>query len=183
MNAIITTKRLILREIAEEDQHGIFALDSDPEVLRYLNLPLMKNLQEAQKVVHYIQKQYKENGIGRWAMILRENNEFIGWCGIKLMNDHVLNNRTNYYDIGYRLLAKRWGAGYATEAAEACIEYAFDEMKLKEIHGTAMFGNFASARVLEKLGMERIEDFVDENGKNWHWYTLESSRRIKDVQI
>ncbi|TGE24716.1 N-acetyltransferase [Hymenobacter aquaticus] len=167
----LTTPRLLLREMQPADAPGILALDSDPEVLRYVPGPLMQTLEEAAKVVQYVRQQYAQNGVGRWAVVRPDTGEFIGWCGIKLMNDHVVNGRTNYHDIGYRLLRRHWGQGYATEAAQASLRYAFDVLRLPEIHATAMQANVASCRILERLGLEKQGEFVQDNAP-WNWYTL-----------
>lgn len=183
MKIFIETQRLILREIVAADKQYILQLDSDPEVLRYLPVPVMRTLEEAEITIDYIRKQYKENGIGRWAVILKQSNDFVGWCGIKLVNDSVVNGQSNFYDLGFRLLEKHWNKGFATEAARACIDYAFNEMDLKEIHATVMFGNLASCHVLEKLGMTKKEDFLDESGLICDWYTLARIREKVDGSI
>nr|WP_262905240.1 GNAT family N-acetyltransferase [Hymenobacter nitidus] len=159
-----------MRPVLPEDAPGILALDSDPEVLRYVPGLLMSTLAEAAATVDYIRRQYEQNGIGRWAVVRRDTQEFIGWCGLKLMNDHVVNGRTNYYDIGYRLLRAHWGQGYATEAARASFRYAFEQMQLPELHATAMRANRASCRILEQLGLEKQAEF-EQDGALWHWYT------------
>jgi ribosomal-protein-alanine N-acetyltransferase len=168
----LETPRLLLRPMLPEDAPGILALDSDPEVLRYVPGPLMSTLAEAAATVDYIRRQYEQNGVGRWAVVRHDTQEFVGWCGIKLMNDHVVNGRTNYYDIGYRLLRQHWGQGFASEAARASLRFAFEEMNLPEIHATAMRDNLASCRILERLGLVKQEEFVQDNAL-WHWYSLE----------
>ncbi|MCB2410307.1 GNAT family N-acetyltransferase [Hymenobacter lucidus] len=166
----LETPRLLLRPMQPDDAPGILALDSDPQVLRYVPGKLLSTLDEAAEVVQYVRRQYEQNGVGRWAVVRRDTQEFIGWCGIKLMNDHVVNGRTNYHDIGYRLLPKHWGQGYASEAARGSLDYAFQEMKLPEIHATAMQDNLASCRILERLGLEKQQEFVQDDAV-WNWYT------------
>ncbi len=183
MKIFAETKRMILREIVPSDKESIFKLDSDPEVGRYLAIPPMHDLSQAADIITYIRKQYKENGIGRWAMVLKESNEFVGWCGIKFVNDSVVNGQTNYYDIGYRLMSKRWGEGLATEAAKACMDYAMNVLKLDQIHGTVRFENLASAHVLRKLGLTKVDDFADEHGFMWEWYSLIIKRDAADGSV
>ncbi|TGE28955.1 GNAT family N-acetyltransferase [Hymenobacter metallicola] len=166
----LETPRLLLREMLPTDAPGILALDSDPEVLRYVPGQLLKTLEEAAGVIAYIRQQYAQNGIGRWAVVRRDTQEFIGWCGIKLVNDYHTNGRTNYYDIGYRLLRQHWGQGFASEAARASLAYAFDTLKLPEIHATARRENLASCRILERLGLRKETEFRQDDAL-WHWYT------------
>ncbi len=183
MKIFAETKRMILREILPADKFDILRLDSDPEVVRYLPVKAARTLEEAEDVVNYIQKQYIDNKIGRWVMQLKESGEFVGWCGIKLVNDAEYNGRTNFYDLGYRLLQNQWGKGLATEAALVCVDYAFMEMKLTELNGMVLFNNFASARVLEKVGMTKETDFVDENGNMWDWFSMTNKRTERDPSI
>src|SRR5690606_25147557 len=118
MEIFVETKRLILREILPTDIDGFFELDADPEVHRYLGNKPVKNKQQVVDVINFIRQQYLDNGIGRWAMIEKETNNFIGWAGLKLEKIKI-NNHINYYDLGYRLIRKHWGKGFATEGATA----------------------------------------------------------------
>jgi RimJ/RimL family protein N-acetyltransferase len=124
------TERLILREILPEDDEGLFQLDSDPDVQQFLGKKPIKSIEEAREVVRFIRQQYFDNGIGRWAVIEKSSNNFIGWAGLKLIREPV-NNHCNYYDLGYRLIKRYWGQGFATEAAKASLKYGFSEMKIK----------------------------------------------------
>jgi RimJ/RimL family protein N-acetyltransferase len=169
MQVFAETERLVLREIAEEDAPGILAMDKDPEVLRFLPGAMIGTLQEAVEIVQYIRKQYKENGTGRWAMVRKADHAFIGWCGIKLVNDRPANGRIGYYDIGYRMLPAYWGRGYGYEAAAAAMDYAFNTLKLELLCGSVMQGNTASYRILEKLGMQCTEQY-EEDGRLWNWF-------------
>jgi RimJ/RimL family protein N-acetyltransferase len=81
-----------------------------------------------------------------------------------------MNGRTNYYDLGYRLLPQYWGCGYASEAAEASLRYGFEVLQLPVIHATVMRENRASCRVLEKVGLVRTAEFTEAYGGEWYWY-------------
>jgi ribosomal-protein-alanine N-acetyltransferase len=166
----LQTPRLLLREMTPADTPGILALDSDPVVLRYLPNKPISTLTEAYKIIDYIRQQYERNGIGRWAVVSQDTGAFIGWCGLKLVDDSEVNGRTNYYDIGYRLLAKYWGLGYASEAAQTSMRYALEVMKLPVVNATVMHDNQTSRRILEKIGLERKEEFTEPDGRLWHWY-------------
>lgn len=167
----LTTPRLLLREMTTADASGILALDADPAVLQYLPNAPISTLAEAQAIVTYIRQQYANNGVGRWAVVRRDTGEFIGWCGVKLVNDATTNGRTNYYDLGYRLLPRHWGLGYASEAAQACLRYAFEILKLPELNATVMQGNAASCKIVEKLGLTKTTEFVEADGSAWYWYS------------
>jgi RimJ/RimL family protein N-acetyltransferase len=169
MKIFTETERLILRELQEEDAAGILAMDKDPEVLRFLPGSMIDSIEEAVQVVHYIRKQYEDNGIGRWAMVRKEDQAFIGWCGIKWVNDRPTNGKIDYYDIGYRMLPAYWGQGYGYEAAASCMQYGFEVLLLEELCASVMEGNTASMRIMEKLGMQWVEQY-EEEGSSWNWY-------------
>src|ERR1044071_659176 len=100
MTIFAETQRLILREITMEDVDGFFELDSDPEVHKYLGTQPVTSKQEIIDTIKFVRQQYVDNGIGRWAIIDKSTNRFIGWTGLKLVKD-VINNHSNYYDLGY----------------------------------------------------------------------------------
>jgi RimJ/RimL family protein N-acetyltransferase len=172
MNLILETDRLILRELKLSDAEAFFAMDKNPNVHRYLwNKPVQK-IEETIEVIAFVRKQYVENGIGRFAMVLKETNEFVGWAGIKY-NTEVLNNKINFYDIGYRLDEKFWGKGYASEATLAWLKYAFETMNIKTMEAAAHIDNIASNKILQNIGMQRTEQYID-GGATWNWYELEN---------
>jgi ribosomal-protein-alanine N-acetyltransferase len=172
MNSFIETERLILREFLPTDDEGMFVLDSNPEVHRFLGNKPVKDIEESRGYIENVRKQYAENGIGRWAVILKETNEFIGWSGIKLIKDKI-NNHQNFYEIGYRFIQKHWGKGYATEAGLAFVKYAFNEMKADTLYAYADAGNVNSRRILEKLGMQYVNSFEYE-GEEEVWYAMQN---------
>ncbi|MDV7390491.1 GNAT family N-acetyltransferase, partial [Arthrospira platensis SPKY1] len=77
------TERLILREIMPSDIDGMFKLDSDPEVHKYLGNKPVTDRKQIINVINFIRKQYIDNGIGRWAIVDKKTNDFIGWTGLK----------------------------------------------------------------------------------------------------
>lgn len=164
----LTTARLVIRDLEETDVDGIFALDSDPQVLRFIGTPVMRDRSEAKEVIAMIRRQYRENGIGRWAMEERTTGAFVGWTGLKL-EKHL--RPFHYYDIGYRLLRTYWGQGYATESASACLRYGFEVLGYPEICAAAEAEHHASNHILKKIGMQQGEPFTFE-GKACNWYRL-----------
>ena len=141
------------------DEVGMFELDSDPEVHRYLGNNPVTNIQQVREVIDFVRQQYIENGVGRWAVIEKSSNNFIGWSGLKLVKEER-NNHPKYYDIGYRFIKKYWGKGYATESAKPALDYGFEVLNLQEVIGTAHVENTASRNVLEKIGLKYVEKFM-----------------------
>jgi RimJ/RimL family protein N-acetyltransferase len=171
------TPRLILREILPSDVDGMFELDSDPTVHRYLGNKTVTSKEEIIQVIQYIRQQYTDHGIGRWAIIDKNSQEFMGWTGLKLVTEPT-NNHQNYYDIGYRLIPKYWGKGIATESAMASLEYAFKELHFNEVYAAANIENHASNKILKRLGMQFIETFYyHEIACNWYKIEMHEYQR------
>ena len=158
MEIFAETERLILRELLPIDRNGLFAIDSDPDVHIYLGRNPVENIEQIDENIKFIRKQYIDNGIGRWAMIEKSTNNFIGWAGLKLIRE-LTNNNIDYYDLGYRLNKCYWGKGFATEAAKASLQYGFNTLNLNQIYAIADSKNVASRNIIEKVGLNYIETF------------------------
>lgn len=172
MDALLETDRLILRPFTLDDAEAMFIMDSNPIVHKYLWNKPVQDITEIYPVIESLQKQYVANKIGRFATFLKEDGQFIGWTGIKFINDHVENGNTNFYDYGYRLDERFWNKGYATEATKFWLEYGFNEMKIQEMNAYTHAQNGASNHILSKCGMQFIEEYTTEDGINWKWWQL-----------
>lgn len=171
----IETERLILRELRITDLDGMFELDSDPEVHKYLGNKPVKTKKESQKMLESVLEQYQERGIARFAAIEKSSGDFIGWSGLRLNTEYNMNGFTKYYDVGYRLINRFWGKGYATESGKAAVNYAFNTMNLPELYATTHIENQASHNALLKIGLAYIEDFYFEEEKlNLRWYKIKN---------
>jgi ribosomal-protein-alanine N-acetyltransferase len=173
MKKSIETERLLLRELELSDAAGMFELDSNPNVHLFLGNKPLKHIDESIDQIKNIQKQYSDFGIGRWAVILKETNEFLGWSGIKFITTEI-NNHKDFYEIGYRFIEKHWGKGYATEAGKAFVDFAFNEMKVEVVYAYADAGNENSRKILEKLGLKYINSFEYEEELEV-WYELKNT--------
>ena len=91
-------------------------------------------------------------GIGRWAIVDKGTGNFVGWGGLKFRTDEV-NGHINFYEVGYRLLRRYWGQGFATESARASLKYAFNELQLDAVYAMANVENLASKNALLKSGL------------------------------
>jgi len=149
---ILETERTKIRPLTPKDAEHFYMLNQDPEVLKYTGDNPFETVEAAKEfLVQY--DQYEKYGIGRWAVINKENEEFLGWCGLKF------TEKLNEYDIGFRFFRKHWNNGYATESAKACVELGLNKFKFPEIIARAMKDNLASIRVLEKIGLVYDRDF------------------------
>ena len=149
----IETERTIMRNLTIEDAADFYALNLDPEVLKYTGDKPFENIEEA-KIFIRDYDQYEKYGVGRLAVIERATSKFIGWCGLKY------HKNENEYDIGFRFFKSYWNKGFATETAKRCLEFGFRNVGIERIIGRAMKENLASIKVLEKVGM-RFKAIVD----------------------
>ena len=148
----------------------MFEMDKNPEVHKYLWQNTSKKIEESVEVIKYVQNQYERNNIGRFATIVKETGEFIGWTGIKYIDDHEENGNTNFYDYGYRLAEPFWNKGYATEASRAWLDYGFNQMNIKVMNAYTHAENGASNHILQKIGMQFVENYNDINDVTWKWW-------------
>jgi len=150
---IAETNRLYLREMTPDDAQSAYELNLDPEVVQYTGDVAFESIEAARTfLINY--DHYKKYGFGRWAVIQKSNNEFLGWCGLKYHED------TNEFDLGYRFFKKHWGKGFATEASQACLELGFKKFNMPAIYADAMKTNPASIKVMEKVGMRFFKESI-----------------------
>jgi [ribosomal protein S5]-alanine N-acetyltransferase len=144
---VLETPRLVLREFQFEDLDALSAVLSDPETMRYYPMSF-----DRAAVADWIQRnrtRYANDGYGLWAMILKSTRELIGDCG--LVRQSV--DGVDEIEIGYHVRRDLWGQGYATEAARACRDYGFVNLKVDRLISLIRPENLASRRVAEKNGM------------------------------
>jgi len=151
---ILSTSRLILREMTPEDIEALAAILEDAETMRFYDGAFSRK-----ETFIWLERQfdrYREDGYGLWAVVLRSTGEMIGQCGITLQNveDETLP------EIGYLLRRDQWGNGYASEAAQACRRYAFDKLGFPEIYSIIRDTNIASMNVAIRNGMHIRKRFV-----------------------
>ena len=157
MHFIFETPRLFLRRFTEADARLVLQLNSDPEIVKYVHEPVLEKEEQAANIILNIILPQYENNLGRWAIHTKENNAFIGWCGLKYRPER------DEIDLGYRLLQNAWGKGYATEAAQHTLDHGFSVLDLQLITGRAHVENIASIKVMEKIGMQFIEEGIVDN--------------------
>ena len=165
VKTLIETERLLLREITLDDKEELFRLHSDPEVQKYTGDAVVESIEEMEKAIRMRISDYKMYGFGRWATILKNGKQFVGWSGLAYLPEF------DEIDLGYRILPEYWGLGVATEASHAILSYGFDKLDLKKIIAIAMKGNKASIRVMEKVGMQFYKFAPYEpGGEDVAWY-------------
>ncbi|KTD00928.1 GNAT family N-acetyltransferase [Fluoribacter gormanii] len=155
----LETPRLLLRAWSDDDIAPFFSMNQDPKVMEYI-----ANFWTMDMVTSFIARmnaQLAEKSYTLWAVEEKSTHQFMGFIGL---NSPVWEAHfTPCVEIGWRLASSFWGKGYATEGAQAVLNYAFKTLKLKEVVAFTVPDNLRSQRVMEKLGMIR-----DRNGDFLH---------------
>lgn len=163
---ILETQRLILRPFQMSDVKPSYEMNLDPEVTKYTGDGGVVSFKEIERrIVEDVMGDYKKFGYGRLAVELKDENTFIGFCGLKFVQE------LREVDLGFRFMKKFWGKGYATESATACISFGFEALALKRIVGLVIPQNIGSVNVLTKLGF-RFEKNIVEDGMLIDQYVL-----------
>jgi RimJ/RimL family protein N-acetyltransferase len=149
----LETERLTLRRFTEADVEHLVDLDSDLEVLRYINggTPTPRDVIEREILPRFLAYYDRYNGYGFWAAIERTTGEFLGWFCL-----HPEDEDKDRVALGYRLRRSAWGKGYATEGAQALIRKGFTELGMRRVFAGTYEYNVASMRVMEKVGMKLV---------------------------
>lgn len=145
----IETLRLNLRQWRQEDRSAFAKLNSDPIVMRYY--PRVLNTSESNAMAQKMELLLHKQGWGFWAVEKRDDTRFIGFVGLNKPAYKL--PVTPCVEIGWRLAKDYWGCGYATEAAQACLSVAFNQLGLHEIYSFTSLPNMKSQAVMKRIGM------------------------------
>ncbi len=151
---ILETERLYLQEMQQLDYPSLCKILQDKEVM-YAYEGVFTD-EEVQEWLDKQLKRYLDNGFGLWAVILKETNEMIGQCGLTMQDF----NGNQILEIGYLFQKAYWHKGYASEAAIACKEYAFEELNADEVFSIIRDTNTASQNVAIRNGMTVTDKFI-----------------------
>ena len=147
---ILTTERLILRAWRDADYQPFFEfVNSDPEVMEYF--PSTLSREESDKLAVAIQRRLDENDWGLWAVEEKASGQFVGFVGLN--SPQVVLPFLPCVEVGWRLSKAFWGKGYATEAAQEALAFAFTELELDEVVAFTAVLNVRSQAVMQRLGM------------------------------
>jgi RimJ/RimL family protein N-acetyltransferase len=163
----IETARLYLRPVVMNDLDAMYRIWTEPEVKRYLWDDQTIPKDKAEEALRTSIQSFEVRGYGLWAMVYKQTHELIGFCGFRL--SEALSEVELLYSI-----ASNWrGAGLTTEAAQAVLQWGFEQAKFERIVATANPENEASWRVLEKLRMRR-EKTMRMNDEEVFYYVIEA---------
>lgn len=150
----LKTERLILRPWKERDLAPFGKMNADAKVREFF--PSLLTQEQSDQTAKKIQDEIEKLGYGFWAVEIPKVADFIGFIGLHHVSYQA--HFTPAIEIGWRLDVPYWGKGYATEGALRALEYAFDELCLKEIVSFTTVTNIKSRKVMEKIGMHRKEE-------------------------
>jgi [ribosomal protein S5]-alanine N-acetyltransferase len=144
---ILRTNRLTIRPIAASDAPALFMARSDPEVMRYWDSPTQESIDAVEQVFVAHIPELREGRTLWWVVALTADGPAIGECDLSEIDRHSAGA-----DVGFLLARAYWRQGYAREAMERVIEYAFGDLGLERLSAHFQVGNEASRRLLERLG-------------------------------
>lgn len=156
MEKIVETDRLFLREFVMEDDKALLEIFADggmPHLSQFGPL----DIDYARGFLERMLESYKDNGFGLWAVVEKATGNLIGYCGLHKVK---INDTEEKIELAYRIYKKLWGKGYATEAATAVRNYAFDILHLPEIVSCIAHDNERSMRVAKKVGLTYLKDGI-----------------------
>lgn len=157
-NLYIETDRLLIRPFKMEDIEPSYIMNLDAEVSRYTGDGGIVSKKEIERrIVENVFGDYQKHGFGRLAVELKNENKFIGFTGLKYLED------MDEVDLGYRFMKEYWGKGIATESAQACVNLGFNTLGLNKMIAMVLPENSGSIRVLEKLHFEYEKEIIEDN--------------------
>lgn len=151
---LLETRRLVLRDLSDADAPSLHRALGDPVAMAAYEHGFDPD--ETRSWIERQRERYRAEGFGLWGVVLRETGELIGDCGIttqKLEDDSII-------EVGYHLARAHWHRGYATEAARACVDWAFANLDVDDVYAKVRDTNVASMNVAIRLGMTVRRRFI-----------------------
>ncbi|OED48071.1 GNAT family N-acetyltransferase [Flavobacteriaceae bacterium (ex Bugula neritina AB1)] len=152
---LFTSERLGFRNWTLNDLDTLTEINNDEKVMEFF--PFKPSKENTRNFILKMQQQYSDKGFCYFAVDILETNEFIGFIG--LSEQTYLDDLGPFVDIGWRLHRDFWNKGYATEGANACLDFGFTTVNLDKIYSLAPEINIKSEAVMKKIGMQKIKIF------------------------
>ncbi|MBZ4034874.1 GNAT family N-acetyltransferase [Flavobacterium sp. 17A] len=153
---ILETERLLLDSISEQDVNEVFQLRSNPETMKYIPRPLVKDNEGALEHIRMILDKITTNEGINWAIRFKSSSKLLGIIGF-----YRLQPENYRAEIGYMILPEFHGKGIVPEAVNRLIKYGFKDLKLHSIEAVIAPENYASERVLQKCGFTKEAHFKE----------------------
>lgn len=161
---ILETERLTLRPMLAGDFDALHLIFTDTNVMAAFDHAPFTREQMERWLQRNLDHQ-EEFGYGLFSVLLKDTGELVGDCGL----EHMEVDGVNIAELGYDFRSDVWNKGYATEAAMAVRDYAFDVLHLPQVISLIRAGNQASRRVAEKIGMAFSEEFTRYGIRYWKY--------------
>jgi RimJ/RimL family protein N-acetyltransferase len=157
MRIFLETERLVLRQFTEDDVDNLVELDSDADVMHFINggRPTPRREIESDVLPMFLDYYERFAEYGFWAAMEKSSGRFVGWFHFRPAAAAQLDE----VELGYRLVKSVWGKGYATEGSRALIQKGFAELGVQRVVAFTMVVHVASRRVMEKAGLRLVRTF------------------------
>jgi ribosomal-protein-alanine N-acetyltransferase len=153
---VVTTEKLTLRQIRENDKHEILNIRSNPQLMHFIPRPMCANLEEAVTLIETMNESIAKNEMINWAITIIGEDTLIGMVGyFRMQKEHYRA------EIGYILHGDYHGKGIMAEAVHGALKYGFNEMKLHTTEAVISPENIASQKLIEKCGFVREAHFKE----------------------
>ena len=153
----LSTPRLIGDRLRIEHFDLLCKMHQDPKVMA--TLAGVRSNEETQLILQENLQHWERHGFGLWVFRDKIDNRFVGRAGLR----HVHVEGNDEVELAYALMSEFWGKGLATEIGETILKVGFEQLKLPEVVCFTMTTNFASQRVMQKLGFQYERDFIRAN--------------------
>lgn len=163
---MIETERLILRELTMQDFDALHEILSDPETMRHYPKPFDE--ERTKRWIEWNIDNYREYGFGLWAVVLKETGELIGDCGMTMQSI----DGEKLPEIGYHINKRHWRRGYASEAARAVRDWAFNSTNFDRLYTYMKYTNVGSYSTAIANGMKKIKEYPNETNGISYVYSI-----------
>ncbi len=163
---IMQTERLALRQMTEDDFDALYAVLADSDIMEHY--PYTFDETRVRNWIARNMERYRTDGFGLWAVVLKETGEMIGDCGLTMqpINGKMLP------EVGYHIRKDHQRKGYASEAASACVAYAFEQCGFPAVYSYMKYTNIPSAAVAQKCGMRFVGQYDDPDNTITRVYSI-----------
>ncbi|OEH94172.1 GNAT family N-acetyltransferase [Bacillus solimangrovi] len=161
----LNTKRLLLREIVNDDVQDVYNVFANENVTRFYGQEPLTSLDQAKQFIEFFAQSYNDKRGIRWGIELKEEEKLIGTIGF-----NALSLKHKRAEIGYELHPDYWRRGYATEAASEVMSYGFNKLYLNRIGAIVFLENTTSSNLLTKLGFEKegvLRNYMCQNDRSY----------------
>ena len=154
---VLTTERLVLRDLRPSDAEQVLAMRSDPEVMRHVNRPLAHTIDDALALIELINSRGAAGESVHWAITVKGEEAFMGLIGFwRIVKEH------HYAELGYTIAREHWWKGHATEAIASTLDYGFGTLGFHRVEAITRPQNTASIRALENNGFKLEGHFKED---------------------